>query len=611
MPLVLCGQVYKTFVNKKIFSLFKKANTRLYLPFEKKFSAAIRAMTPTERKVFRFFVAVFIISAAAMLWRVNSAFLVEVPARGGTITEGVIGTPRFINPLFAVSDADRDLTTLIYSGLMRPGKNGVLEPDLAQSYEVSEDGLNYTFTLKDGLVWHDGKPITADDVIFTVQKAQDPALRSTKLASWDGVGVEKVDDKTIRFTLKQPYSPFLENTTLGILPKHIWKNKSPEEFIFSTYNTNPVGSGPYKVKSIKTDKETGIPQYYELEPFDAFALGKPYIKKIVLRFYPTPADLMKALEKGDIDAVNSISPKEAAMLKKEGYRVESVPFPKVFGAFFNQNRAKIFTDKAVRKALNAAIDKQYIIDKVLYGYATPAYSPIPPGALGHEEEKEEDAFESMKDRINYARDILTAAGWKFDEEKEVLTKKDVGDLVFSITTTDTIPELEEIADILKQQWEAIGAKVEVKVFELGDLNENVIRPRKYDILLFGEIVGRSSDMFVFWHSSQRLDPGLNVALYANITADKLLEDARKITDPKKRSEKYRAFADEVRSDIPAVFLYYPDFIYVLPKKVKGVDLSSAAIPSERFLTIAHWYINTHTIWKIFAQHNIPKNTDTN
>jgi len=589
-------------VKEKLNSFLTILTKKFNLPVEKKVSSTIASLNPNERTIFIFFVTVLVISAVGLLWKVNDALLVNVPAEGGSFVEGVVGTPRFINPLFAISDADRDVTSLVYSGLMRATDSGVLAGDLAKNYTVSDDGLVYTFTLKDGLMWHDGKPITSDDIVFTIQKAQDTTLRSSKRASWEGVTVEKITDKEVTFTLGQPYAPFLENTTLGILPKHIWQGVDSEQFGFSKYNIEPIGSGPYKIVNIKKDK-AGIPKYYDFVPFKKFALEGPYVSELRLRFYSNAESLLKAFEDGEIESINSISPKTAKELDARGHRVESTPFPRVFGIFFNQNQAKIFTNKKVRQLLDASIDKEKIVNDILYGYATEIDSPIPPGTLGYSGPAKNTEFNSPEERISYVQGLLEDDGWEFDEEEGVMikkTKNETSRLSFSISTSE-VPELKEVANALKEEWEKIGARVEVKIFEIGSLNQSVIRPRKYDVLLFGEIVGRGSDLFAFWHSSQRLDPGLNISLYANITADQLLEDAREITDTAERIKKYDEFQKEVVEDIPAIFLYSPDFIYVLPKKIKGVELGSATTPSERFLNIADWHIETNRVWKIFVK----------
>ena len=569
---------------------------------------AIRAFSKKQRVVFFAFIWIFVISSFVALWNINKYFLIEVPSSGGSLTEGVIGAPRFINPVLAISDADRDLSKLVYSGLMRATKDGTLVPDMAKSYSVSKDGVLYTFILKDNLTFHDGKPVTADDIEFTIKKVQDPATKSPKRASWDGVEIQKINDKEIRFLLSKPYAPFLENTTIGILPKHIWENIEPEQLSFSQFNIDPVGSGPYKIKTIKRDG-SGIPVYYDLAPFKHFSFGKPYIKNIRIKFYSNEEKLFNATVKKEIDSTYALDPKYAEKLGSK-YNILTHPMPRVFGLFFNQNQAEIFTDISVRKALNKAVDKKMIIEEVLYGYGNAISGPIPPGSLGYrlanknrDEKQTPDNNASTTDKTKEAISILEKNGWKRNKEDGIMEKKNKKGtmrLKFSISTSN-VPELKDVAEKLKSQWEAIGAQIEIKVFETSDLNQNVIRPRKYDSLLFGEIIGRGSDLFAFWHSSQRNDPGLNIASYANITVDKLLENIRSTRKEEDLEEKYEKLQEEIKNDIPAIFIYTPDFIYVIPKKIKGVELGSLSTPSDRFLNIYNWFIETDKVWKIFLK----------
>lgn len=567
---------------------------------ERAVSFAIESLSPARKRVFYLLALALSLSAFALVARVNDAFLAEVPSRGGMWTEGVIGLPRFINPLLAISDTDRDLTLLTYSGLMRPSANGGFEYDLAQTHTVSDDGLVYTFTLKSDLVWSDGKPITADDVVFTIEKTQDTTLKSPRRASWNEVAVKKISDTDIEFSLKTPYAPFMENATMGILPKHIWERINAEQFGFNIHNTEPVGSGPYQVARIKRDG-SGNPLSYDLVPFDGFALGAPHIGTLRIKFYPNEQELVTAFSSGEVEAVSSISPETARTFTDEQYRIFRSPLPRVFAIFLNQNKASLFTDKTVRKALSLALDREAIVSEALMGYATPIDTPIPPGAFGYEPMRQPDVLRTTEDKVKSARELLEKDGWKFDETTRVLTKKTKNTtqtLSFSIATSE-VPELKKVAEAVEKTWEAMGANIELKVFEIGDLNQNIIRPREYEALFFGEVVGRSSDLFAFWHSSQRLDPGLNIALYANITADKLLEEARTEADEGKRAKKFSSFQEEVRKDIPAFFLYSPDFIYILPERIKGVTLASASIPSERFLHIHKAYIATERVWRMF------------
>ncbi len=556
-----------------------------------------------ERIVFYTLSSILVLSSVFIIFNLNDYLLVEVPVKGGSVTEGIIGSPRFINPILAISDADRDLTSLIYSGLLKTDPDGSLITDIAESYSLSSDALTYTFILKNGLSFHDGTPITTDDVEFTILKAQDSAIKSPKRANWDSVKIEKINEREINFILKQPYAPFLENATMGILPKHIWKNLSSEEFALSFFNIEPVGSGPFMLKSISKNS-SGIPENYVLSSFGDYAIGEPYIKKITISFHPNEASILDLFKKTNLESVNSITPEETAKLPPlQNTNLATSPLSRIFGIFFNQNQATMFADVEVRKALDVAIDKKTIVDSVLYGFGVIANGPIPKGFTGYEDEYI-DAI-SQEERISKAKSILEQNGWKLNGSgiyEKTDKKKNTKTLSFSIATSDA-PELKKTATLIKETWEKMGAKVDVKIFEAGDLSQNVIRPRKYDALLFGEIIGNDLDLFAFWHSSQRNDPGLNIAMYTNIKVDKLLTEARTVTNREDRVVKYQEFNKEFQKDTPAIFLYSPTFIYLYPKKIKGVEIDHITVPSDRFLNINNWYIETEKIWKIFNNIN--------
>jgi len=570
------------------------------LPYRSRAREHIKHFTPSEQFLFWFFVILLIGSTFFLLNRVNQFFLVETPKSGGSLIEGVAGAPRFINPLLAISDSDRDLTALMYSGLLKATPSGTFVPDLAQSFEISENGLFYTFTIRGNAVFHDGTPVTADDVLFTIRRAQDPILKSPKRANWEGVLVEKIDERTVRFVLSQPYSPFIENVTIGILPLHIWNAVSSDQFPFSQFNVEPIGSGPYKIERVKRDS-AGLPEFYKLEAFHDYALGKPFINFITLRFYAGEKELVEAYNKGEIDALNSISPEFINDIDRKDILINNTPLPRIFAVFFNQSQASLFTNTQVRRALDMALDKERIVTEVLGGYGVTIYNPIPPGIITQILPSYAEQL-STEERSTNARAYLEERGWEIDEETRILTRKtddETQRLSFTLSTSNT-PELKKAAQIIKESWERMGARVELKFFDIADLNQNVIRPRRYDALLFGEIIGRELDLFAFWHSSQQDDPGLNIALYANITADKLLEDARQESDRTIRLKKYEAFEKEVRDEVPAVFVYSPDFIYILPEVIKGFDLGTITTSSDRFLNVHEWHIETDRIWSIFT-----------
>ena len=550
------------------------------------------------RALFLFFTVLLVISTVGLVYSLENALLVEAPARGGSLTEGVVGSPRFINPVLALSDADRDLTALVYSGLLRATPDGKYVPDLASDYSVSEDGKVYTVTLKSDATFHDGAPISAQDVFYTVQKTQAPALKSPARANWDGVAVEALDEHTVRFTLRSPYAPFIGNLTFGILPKHLWEGVSDEAFPWSDLNIRPVGSGPFKVRTF-SQTAGGIPSSYSLERFSRYALGEPYLSTITLNFYSGESELVDALHSGEIESASGISPANLPNSKA----VVS-PLNRVFGVFFNQNNSEVLRDKDVRSALSQAIDREKLVKEMLRGYGTPLYSPVPKSLSP--DKSDIPGRPDMSDLSAEARQMLLDKGWKANDDgalqKKVGSGKSAETLTLSLDlATANVPELRAAAEFIRASWEKMGAHVEIKIYEPGDLSQNVIRPRKYEALLFGEVVGRELDLFAFWHSSQRNDPGLNIALYANAAADKDLEGLRATSDEAERKRLYTAFEREIQKDVPAVFLYAPDFVYTVPDSLYGLSLGFVESPSDRFLSVAQWHREVDWVWPIFAK----------
>ncbi|MDO8561846.1 MAG: ABC transporter substrate-binding protein [bacterium] len=558
----------------------------------------LRTFSPGERLLLYILSTTLAVSAIILLIGVNKTVSVVVPTRGGALSEGIVGPPRFINPILDISQADRDMTQLVYSGLTRALPDGSIVPDLAERFEISEDGTTYTFTLRNNAKFHDGTRVTAADVLFTVQAAQNPDIKSARRADWEGVSVSSSDDRTIIFKLQRAYAPFLENTTLGILPKALWASVSAEEFPFSPLNTRPVGSGPYKVYSSKTDA-TGVATSYELSPFKQPFARAPYVNGITFTFYPNEDTLIKAFNAGAVQSIAGVSPASLPSLKRTDSVIIRAPLPRVFGVFFNQSHAVVLADASVRAGLDAAIDKKALVDTVLLGYGAILDGPIPPGVLASRPaSKLTSTATSTSAYAQKARDIFSRGGWKYDEKSLVWTKKKQI-LSLSLATADS-PELSLTANKIAESWRAAGVVVSIKVYPLSELNTSVIRPRAYDAILFGEVVGRTLDLFAFWHSSQRNDPGLNLAMYANSKVDTILANARAMTDRKAREESYGPFVSAVAKDEPAIFLYAPEFVYVVPKTLQGVKLGALTTPSERFLNVMDWYTETEGVWSFFT-----------
>ena len=591
----------------KEFSIYKK-------------SEMIEAVASFSKKQFLVFFTILgaaLIFVLILLAKINLMFMVSIPVSGGSINEGVVGVSTLVNPVNSFSYADKDLTALVYSGLMRKNTDGTFIPDIAESFSISPDGLNYTFILKQGLKFHNGEKITADDVIFTIEKIKDPIVKSPRKLEWDGIRIEKIDDYTVVFILTQPYISFLDNTTIGILPSSLWKSVNVNEFNVSPLNNiKAIGSGPYKIKSV-TKNSDGIPEIYKLERFNQFSLGKPLIKNINIISYANEKDLLKALTSGSIDQAGGISSENTLLIKKEDYAIHEITLPRIFGIFYNRNNNKIFTDPSVVKALDLALDRQMIVDEILNGYGSIVYNPIPEKIL-----KNEQIEKYQYPNIEEANEILEKAGWIKGEDgirkkggttTKTTTKKVGGKTVsqtvkttepeirlsFSLTTGDT-SDFKKTTLLLKEQLNEIGVEINEKIYETGQLNQ-LIKNREYEALLFGQFINHESNLYSYWHSSQINDPGLNIAMYNNKKVDTILESIQKTSEIESRLEKYISLAGEFNNNIGALLLYSPKYIYITSKNLNNYSFNDITVSSDRFNSVYQWAADTDRVWKFFTK----------
>jgi len=514
-----------------------------------------------------------------------------IPDTGGKYAEGVVGQPMYVNPLLSqTSEADTDLVELVYSGLLKYDGEGNLINDLAESFEVSEDQRIYTFQIKKDAKWHDGQPLTASDVFFTINAIQDPAYKSPLRQSWQGVEVSQKDDYTVEFTLKNPYFGFVNSLTLGILPKHIWENIAPEKFSLVDDNLQPIGSGPYQFFDFQKDS-TGNILSYTLRSYKDYFEGQPYISEISFNFYPEDDAMIEAYNKKEIDGMGNVTPEKINSIKTQKSTViHSLNIPRYFAVFFNQTKSVPLASIEVRRALSYGVDRQEIIDQVLHGRGIPMFSSFLPQMKEYESDITRYDYDPQK-----AQDLLEESGWKHDGDEKI-RKKDGKRLEIEIFTTDW-PELAKTGDILHEQWEKIGVDAKINVLTISDLQQNYVRPREYDALLFGQAVNFNPDPYPFWHSSQKRDPGLNLALFDDKKADEFLDAARNELDEGKRFQDYRDFQKVVSEKIPAIFLYSPSFLYPVNQKVKGIEIQNVNSPSLRFTGVNKWYIKTKRIKK--------------
>jgi peptide/nickel transport system substrate-binding protein len=564
--------------------LFKRRS----LPGAEDLTNYIRTLRPGDQFIVGVLSAIVIIASLAGIRALERKLLVVEPVYGGSLTEGVVGAPRFVNPLLALSDTDQSLVALTYAGLMGTGPNAAPVPVLAKSYIVSPDGKTYQFTLRDNATFSDGSPVTADDVVFTIQKAQDLALKSPRAGDWSGVTVTALDTKTVQFTLPAPYAPFLYATTIGILPAHLWRNVTDAEFPFADREIKPVGAGPFVTTEVTRDSSGAI-THYNLTANPHYVLGRPYLDAFHFLFFPDQTSLQAAVWKGQVESGYGVT----------GPTVITTPYARVFAVFFNQKNASgngsALSQIAVRQALSTAIDRNYITHILFGGYATPLAGPVPAGSgiAGL-------PIPTSGDRITNATSILNQAGWTLDSASNTWTDKSGNALSMTLQTSN-VPELKVMAEAVQADWKKLGVPTTLQYSEPGDLTQNVIRPRAYQALLFGMVMGRGADLYDFWDSKAATDPGLNVSSYSNAAVDTLIAKIRTESDPATRTQDLSQLNQLIAQDYPAAFIESPDFVYAVPKDLKQVILPQITSPSDRFATVATWYRRTESVWPFLAR----------
>ena len=412
-------------------------------------------------------------------------------------------------------------------------------------------------------------------MVFTIKSIKDPTISSPLFRIWDGVKIEVIDDKTVRFNLESPYAFFLQNATLGIMPSHIWENISPNSFALSEYNLKPIGAGPYKFKSLRQDENNNIINI-NLEANSNFFKKIPFIEKISFKFYKSQKEAIKGLKNKEINGLDSFPPYEINSIKLSKYNVYNFNLPRYFALFINSNKNTDLKNKIVREALARSIDKEELIKEILNDKAETIESPIP------------------KSLIKYYVSDITKYDYDVDRAKKILSENGFNkdNPLKIVLTTINDPLLNQISEKIKDFWVKAGIKTEIKLIELSRLREDIIRDRDYEIFLFGQALQLQADPFSLWHSSQRSYPGLNLTDYANKGIDNILTKLRETFDIKTQKELFKEFQQIISKDIPAIFLFSPYNTFIIDNKIKNIQTGTISLPEERLNQITNWYINT-------------------
>lgn len=582
------------------------------LPRWRQLRYLLRVCSPLERRLFTLSAVVAALTLILTSVRFIQSHLVTVPVVGGTFIEALIGEPKYINPLDAVeNDVDRDLTRLIYSGLFR--FSGLhLVPDLVERYSWSEDHKKLTVHLRKDARFHDGAPVTSEDVIFTFESMKDPARKSPLAPVLRGVTFSNPNSSTIIFELERPDTSFLTHLTIGILPEHSWQDVPRANARLSDLNLKPIGSGPYRVKSFSRDANGNI-HSFTLERFDQYAGVKPFIKTVIFQFFIDRRQAVEALKAERVDAL-------AFVKTPSRHQKISLELPQETVAFFNLKHP-VLAHKEVRQAFALAVDRSDIALSIGEDEAIVS-GPYPFEAASTTAVDLESARKLLQDNgwiippngsVRVLKPKSTPRPVMLTSRRAKKTKRSKAQMVQTIpqensTATSTElsititlpnePALVNIAGILKRQWSLLGARVTIETLPIEDLVRRATRERTAQVVLLNVLLAPDQDVFPFWSSSQAVDRGLNFSNLRDRAVDDAIEAARMATSTDALATARAIVTRAIQQHVPALFLLRPLQTYLVSAKIHGIEKSAMlASPSERFQNIEHWYVKTGWRWK--------------
>jgi peptide/nickel transport system substrate-binding protein len=522
---------------------------------------------------------------------VTGGVILQQPEQGGVYTEGLIGSLGRLNPLLDWNNtADRDVDRLLFSGLVRFDERGLPHADLAESWGVSQDGMIYNFTIRPNAVWHDGMPVTSDDVIFTIEmmKSAGSLYPQDIKDLWSRVEVTKLNDKNLKFTLPEPYVPFIDYLTFGILPKHLLESIPPEEMASAEFNINPVGSGPYQFDQLVV--ENGQIMGVVLKLSTNYYGTPPYIEQVVFRYYQTSAAAFDAYKQGDVFAIAQITPDVLnAALGEPNLLFYSSRLPQMGFVMFNLTdpETAFLQDPKVRRALMLGLNRSSIINTIMQGQAVLADSPILPGSWAYF-----DGTEHFQYDPDAAIASLKALGYVIPSGGGEVRAKDGVPLAFTMVHPDDAIHT-QIAQAIQTQWARIGVRVDLQSQPYDQLVLTTLASRAFQSALVDLNLSRTPDPdpYPFWHQAEVVG-GQNYSGWDNRAASEYLEQARVTADYTLRAKLYRNFQVIFAKELPALPLYVPVYSYAVDAQVQGVQVGPLYEPSDRLNTFTSWYLLT-------------------
>lgn len=517
------------------------------------------------------------------------------PVQGGSYAEGLVGHAVRLNPLLErANQVDRDINRLIYGALVRFDAYGDAVPELAESFAISADATLYNFTISEDASWHDGEPVTSDDVIYTFSKFKDKSYPAPLDLHqfWNEVEIVKLDEKNVQFQLPERFSPFMDYMTIGLLPDHLLRGVDANQLIDHPFNLEPVGSGPFKFERFIVD-DSGEATGVSLTAFEEYVGGRPYLERVEFRFYDSSQAALQGFYDGEVDGIGQV-PLEIldAVLSEPELNVHSARSPSTAIVFINTKHPEkaYLAEKDVRLALLLSINRERLIGELLDGQGLVAAGPVLPGNWAFASNLAPLPFDTAA-----AEELLAGLGWELPAGAERGTSEYVRtdgetELSIELAHPEEMP-YSEVARVLKSSWEQIGLQVDLVPVPSAELLSDWLAPREFEAALTELDTSQLADPdpYTFWHDSQS-EAGQNYSGFEDRNISIWLEQARITPDKDRRLELYRDFQFRFRDQAPSLLLYHPVFSYAISPDIQGAGLGPIHDPSDRFTNITDWFL---------------------
>ncbi len=510
------------------------------------------------------------------------------PISGGVYTEALIGEFMRLNPFLDLyNEPDRAVDQLIFNSLVKFDSRGIPQSDLAESWGVSKDGTVYNFSLRTDVYWHDGEPFNSQDVLYTIGllQSQHNLIPEDLRNFWAEVEVVALSDIQLQFLLPEPFAPFLDYLSFGILPEHILGGLTLDDMVDHPFNLAPVGTGPFRFQRliVENEKIVGV----VLEAFDAYFLERPYLDEFIFRYYPNSQEALTAYREGEVEGIGKVhSSILADVLSAPGLSVYTIREPLLTMTYLNLDNPEVgfLQNPDFRRALLAAINRDAIIEQVFNGQAIQANGPILPGTWAHYNDLEKVPFNLVE-----AKRLFESTGVIYDEEIDLYRSESDLEISLTLLHPDTA-EHTQIAEQIKSGWEELGVSVTLESKPYENVLEDLTL-RNYETALVDINFTRSPDPdpYPFWGQAQ-IQSGQNYAEWDNRSASEFLEQARMTSDIGERERLYRNFQVLFMRELPSLPLFYPVYTYAVTEDINGISLGPLFEPSDRFNNVHEWYI---------------------